>query len=420
MKKNHLISLLMLGVIILATPINAIANIYNVTSYFHTGDPDYTNAINRAITAAIADQTGGSVYFPSGTYAVSSAISYQSLSKNIAFTGDGPTSSIITANTSGANLFDLAFTDILYHVSFRDLGLQANASSCGKAIKVAVSSSSPTYPFNDMYPGLTVDNVNITGSSSYYFSEGINLSGVNDSQINACTITGCTSSATGSGINIPVDSVNSRITNSTISNWFFGVQFSGSGYDNAQQGTMIYNCTFNPIFYGICTQTQATTSATAGYGPVLIYVKSCTFYPAGGGGRAFYMTIGSFNFFIDNNILLPAVANSGAGGGLLLFGTILSHVNGNGIFSASSGTPTGFYGIALCSDSGSIYYNPYYANMVLGNDVGNVFSSGGCGIWLQTPADNSSPYPYSITSAIGNYIYGSGTVLDQGTDDTIH
>jgi polygalacturonase len=80
-----------------------VENVYNVKAYGATGNgtTDDTSAIQAAITAAAA---GGTVFFPKGTYKISSSLT---LGSNVTLLGASAQTTIIsqaTANTNGVTL----------------------------------------------------------------------------------------------------------------------------------------------------------------------------------------------------------------------------------------------------------------------------------------------------------------------------
>jgi hypothetical protein len=74
----------------------------------NTGTRDSTTSITNAIAAMPA--SGGALYFPAGTYLVSSAIA---LNKNGRYFGDGPGMTIISTNSATANIFNLTATNYI-------------------------------------------------------------------------------------------------------------------------------------------------------------------------------------------------------------------------------------------------------------------------------------------------------------------
>jgi len=90
-------------------------NVYNVLAYGadSTGVSDSTTAIQTAATAA----AGGTLYFPSGTYKITSGIT---ISSGTVVRGDGISSVI---NASGGSVTIALGTNATTNVTFRDLKL---------------------------------------------------------------------------------------------------------------------------------------------------------------------------------------------------------------------------------------------------------------------------------------------------------
>lgn len=117
-------------------PVNAVApasNVFSVTTYGTKGDgnADDTAAIQSAIAAASV--SGGIVYFPPGTYKISSALSVAT--SNVILQGAGRLLSIISASNATQDLIDISGNT---ENSVYDLGLTASVTkTAGSAIQIA-------------------------------------------------------------------------------------------------------------------------------------------------------------------------------------------------------------------------------------------------------------------------------------------
>lgn len=104
-------------------------SVYNVKMYGAKGDgvTDDTSAINLAIAAIGDSGSGGKLYFPKGTYLVSSKIN---LSGNTTVCGDGYDNTIIRlANNSNTSVIGCANdSNLRYYIEIRDIGIDGNCS----------------------------------------------------------------------------------------------------------------------------------------------------------------------------------------------------------------------------------------------------------------------------------------------------
>jgi hypothetical protein len=94
---------------------NSVLGIYNVKDYGAVGDgvADDTAAIQAAIDAVVAlggYSARGEIYFPTGIYLVSAALTANSQYAVISFAGDGRGGSIIRTNSTTADIFTLNST----------------------------------------------------------------------------------------------------------------------------------------------------------------------------------------------------------------------------------------------------------------------------------------------------------------------
>lgn len=106
---------------------------FNVVDYGAdpTGTNDSTTVIQSAINAVPSG--GGVVYFPAGTYKLSSALTVNS---NTTLRGDGANTSVLSQTTGTAN--GLSATDIAY-VTIRDLQIKGPATGSGVGISFGLS-----------------------------------------------------------------------------------------------------------------------------------------------------------------------------------------------------------------------------------------------------------------------------------------
>ena len=131
-------------------------------AYGAAGDnsTDDTTAINNAISAANS-AGGGVVYFPAGTYKISTALT---LFSDIIILGDGPDVSVI--HQTGTTVNGLQWTgNQIQDVLIRDIGITGPSSGSGVGLSIAPSGGS-----NPNAANVSLDNVVFTGFGSHAIS----------------------------------------------------------------------------------------------------------------------------------------------------------------------------------------------------------------------------------------------------------
>lgn len=146
------------------------ATVFNVRTYGATGDgsTDDTAAIQDAINAVPA--TGGVLYFPAGTYQLSSALQPKS---ELVVRGESTRAVVINQTSTSAHGF--AATDPV-RIVMSDFTLQGPGSGSGVGIRLVRSS-------NDNIPALHLSRVLV----SSFGSDGFNISLPITSTIDRCT-----------------------------------------------------------------------------------------------------------------------------------------------------------------------------------------------------------------------------------------
>ena len=106
----------------------------NVKRHGALGDnvADDTSAITAAITAL--GSGGGVVYFPPGTYRVTSTLS---VPQNVSFQGTGPDSCAITMDHASNDLINTSGSSTYYYSEIKGLRLTASQDNTGNAIELA-------------------------------------------------------------------------------------------------------------------------------------------------------------------------------------------------------------------------------------------------------------------------------------------
>lgn len=134
---------------------------FNAKDYGAVGDgsTDDTTAINAAITAAIA--TGGVVYFPSGKYKITSALSASlSSGKNVAFIGQGYATTSIYQTTASANGLTVTLPGVSTWCEVANLSfVTPDATTGGTALTVTYGNTNINS--TSQYPGPWIHHISI-------------------------------------------------------------------------------------------------------------------------------------------------------------------------------------------------------------------------------------------------------------------
>lgn len=148
---------------------------YNVVAYGadKTGATSSVTAINAAISAATA-AGGGTVFFPEGTYLVTSTIS---IPNNVSFLGTGKGSSVITGNFASGNIIQIgtgAAGNNPGRVTISSLCITSSVSKTnGAAVRVINGHNIALRDIqlrDNLYIGVQFDgDINTTSSSSQQF-----------------------------------------------------------------------------------------------------------------------------------------------------------------------------------------------------------------------------------------------------------
>ena len=111
--------------------------VFNVKSYGAAGSGSGNDApsIQSAITAAAAVK--GTVYFPPGTYRITSALTLAT--SGVTLAGAGPYASVITQATTNTNGLTITPAAQLEQITIRDLGFTGTGSGTGIGLKVGDS-----------------------------------------------------------------------------------------------------------------------------------------------------------------------------------------------------------------------------------------------------------------------------------------
>lgn len=185
------------------------------------GVTDDTAAIQAAIDA-LDSAGGGSVFFPIGTYKLTSALS---IVDSIQFIGASKAATILyQTGTSGEHVLS---GDATSSFSLKSITLQGNASS-GDGMKVVDTSGSVSH--------ILVDDVRVTAVGG----DGISLENPRNVKLNRVTVDNCASD----GVYIDVNTGANAISFSDVyvnTNGGYGILIDGAGYINDLYGSNLYS-----------------------------------------------------------------------------------------------------------------------------------------------------------------------------------
>jgi len=219
----------------------------------------YTNtiAIQSAVNVAVI-RGGGSIYFPAGTYQISSSITLSNPQCSMTFRGDGSAISIIKQiGAADQNGFDFnmdsgSADDRTYRVDIFDLGFHRSTNAGGSAIKI---NWGPTQSSQHTDPMLIMRGVHIRGADSGgvigagpWWEKGLYLSSVWNAQVSQCMIAGRVlapggyNNLTGVGIYTTGFCTNNHFSDIDTSFWDTGFQYTANGGAVWMEGTFFSNC----------------------------------------------------------------------------------------------------------------------------------------------------------------------------------
>lgn len=145
----------------------AAISVYNIKSYGAVGNgiANDTTAIQNAINAAVS---GGTVYFPDGTYLINSDLTI--VSNNVRLVGSGRSSIIKSANASSANCIKVSNAN---HIIISDLQLDGNRLNQSGGVSYSVNAGIRISQCDDVL----VENIYVhdTYSQGIYAENSTNL-----------------------------------------------------------------------------------------------------------------------------------------------------------------------------------------------------------------------------------------------------
>lgn len=231
------------------------AGVFNVRSYGATGDGttnDYA-AINSALVAACAFQggSGGTLYFPSGTYYIGSTLTLVNHTGNITLLGDGPKTSIIKS-AAGFKCIEFQFAQSginqPYAPTIASLGFQcAGAGPDAGAITISYNVPVGGSTTNHLSTGPTITNCEIRSiDNSSYWMRGIEITSAWNTRIADTYVSGRPvndwNTLGGIGLFFHRSCVNSAVTNCQFNFFIRGIKFDST--EVPSQGLLVTDCYF--------------------------------------------------------------------------------------------------------------------------------------------------------------------------------
>ncbi len=338
--------------------------LFNVRDYGAVGNgtTDDTTAINAAITAArVAITDAGNsvvravVYFPRGTYRITSAITVtapaDSTFFNLYFRGDGMGVSVINQTTASANGFVVTLTgasaaiSVNRAVEFRDLTVRADAV-CGRAVTINHGTSTSYH----QKPGSRLIRVSVESpTTTAYWANGVQFNEAWNATVDGCFISGnptSDASLTGTGIDITGVSVNFTVANTQTNFWSIGlanINNSTSSSNQNTEGILMDQVYMVPVKMGVHVKANASSNWNSagldwagryqvGRMPLFSIVNS-HIDARGAAGTAAVKLENVASFLITSNLF---IASDGSANILYFDGCYEGTCTGNGLFGPVS------------------------------------------------------------------------------------
>jgi Pectate lyase superfamily protein len=352
------------------------------------GSTDDTAAINTALAAL--PSTGGMLFFPAGTYVLSSQIVYTLSNANATLRLVGAGMGLTTLSWAGGGGLSITCGTTSNSVQISDMSFVTgtNGSGTGLTLSQSASNAVPSY-----VPISTISNVAFHGSDgwyrTHYWAQGIsvtNLSNINYIGVNVIGPSGAAFSTVGAGIAL----AGSSGAQSVVHN-FIGCQFNlvnvGITYGTYVQGVTLSQVNITGCSYGIYNTAGGTSLDQ-------LAITNSQFNCSVAG---IYCATAPLDTLISNNLFLTLVANAvGVELGSPQTTTIVSNsFRGNGLSNLTgillSGTTTTggvitgnsffdmAFGIGISANvSGvNVQSNVYYAVTTHVNNLGSNNTIGG-------------------------------------------
>src|SRR6266853_845871 len=355
--------------------------IISITDFGGVGDGKTDNLAAYLRAVAFLSGTGGSIFFPPGTYLFSAnaPFNYPTGTFSVSIVGSGADSTVLFwPNASGGLTFTLSGIGSSIHV--RDLTLTTGATNGGNALLIQSS-------FADANPALTaisdIYRVTIRGSDAYpvfanYWTIGVNLTNVSNIQIENLTALG-PATPNGTGITLignpggATYGVVYNIAKSTFNN------LTGIQYGSYIQGVTVDQCNF--------TSNNGTCNGIFG--------------PGGQTGQLLQLNVTNCQFNVPTNAI---VLGTVVGDVLIANNLVISRANSNAFnlgpvtFFTITGNLLAGNTTALLNSSNAV--SNYIANNPGYNPVG-----------VTTNTMGTSPFTYAAgSSPETHYVRSAGTI----------
>lgn len=388
-----------------------LGDVINVKDYGAVGDgsTDDTSAVGDAFGAV--PTTGGTIYFPAGTYKLSTSLSVAD--RPIAIVGEGIGVSILqwtaAATTEGISISQDLPT---YFTAVRDLSLKTlETTPAGTGLHITLSASNAT---NDRWtPRVEVSGVQICGSSTANgFNKALRLTNCIHTVISNCHFVGKGNGGSEAANQIcasaiEIDGANSPTEIQIDKTWAFffidGVKISGTA-----EGVKLDQCDLVAVGVGVNWQTSAdkpqlavTSSHINAYNYGVYGVNLNQSYISGnliykredssGDCAGVYISTGEHNVIADN---VFHDSNAGGATGVLNAIVLASGSNGNSI--TGNVVMTAQTGIWLQSGAdGNVIRNTKYVNVTTG--------------LLDEGSNNASPVRFCLVGRGNNQTISNNT-----------
>lgn len=343
-----------------------------------TGD----NSAAFASAAAVGPSGQACVYFPAGTYAFSSNVTYTTPNTTGGITILGAGSDQTKLVWSGGGGLTVALKSQFNYARVRDLSILTGSTNAGSGLYINQTAASIANPAVTAPSDVT--NVTFRGVDGYavtdYWQYGIQVSGASNINFNGVNVFGASTPAGtglyiwGSSSDIPVVF---NITGSSFDQLNIGFQ-----YGTYVQGVTITSSNFTQDNYGINVPASET-----GLDQLAVVNSQFNDYTYG-----IYVSSSLENVQLSNNLFI--VYNNSCGA--FLNATSVTTVTGNA-FEPQSGSPTNANGLV-------------FGTYVSGASIvtGNAFFSLTTGVWLQS----ASKYVNVQSNA---YLSNTNTVVNSCT-----
>jgi hypothetical protein len=258
-----------------------VRDVFNVQDYGakpndNTAGAANSTAIANAITALLLTNSGGTLYFPKGYWYITSAVSFNSATKNIRIVGDGIQSTFVIQRTANTGVFDITHANDANR-SASPLNCTVENLAIGHDSTVSTQSTASgfkytnlagnNWPVPNLGPNLIMRNVTVNPAltdgfaNQRGFDKFVHVIGASFVTLDTVEMYGQSSFNLGVGFYFDAGtgkSVVARLLNCYAAYMASGAEFVG-GINGGFEGIRIDNCDFNGIAGGILLGASAGT-----------------------------------------------------------------------------------------------------------------------------------------------------------------